>query len=117
MSGPRRYGQQPGGKRMIAIAAAVIGIVIGLASHRYLGSSGPNPLSRIETTADVANALQDMQSSQQQMIDELQITRDHIAKQQAEIRKLTLDLQDATQKLDTLRNSFASEPAPAIGRR
>ena len=119
MSGPRRYGQPTGSRRMIAIAAVGIIVVIGLFSLRYLGH-GPSrsvPLAKIETPSEIAGALQDMQSSQQQIIDELQMTRDRVARQQAEINKLMLDLQDVTQKMDTLRNGFAREPEPQPGRR
>jgi uncharacterized coiled-coil protein SlyX len=113
MSGPRRY-KPSGSWRVLAVVASGIFIVIGIAGLRYYRGDSARVATapRLETSAALADAIQDLQATQQQVIDELQITRDRVVAQDIEIKKLTSDLQGITQKMDTLRNSFASEPLP-----
>jgi uncharacterized coiled-coil protein SlyX len=118
MSGPRRYQRQPGSWRIVAIAALGISVVVGIVVLRYYrGDAGrvAGRMQNVETAAGMADALQELQAVQRQVIDELQMTRERVTAHEQHIRKLTFELQDMTQKLDALRNAFASEPSPGSG--
>lgn len=115
MSGPRRYQRQPGSRRIIAIAALGILVVVGIVVLRYYrGDTGhvAGRNSQAETAAGMADAFQELQAVQRQLVDELQMTRERVSSHELHIRRLTFELQDMTQKLDALRNAFASEPMP-----
>jgi hypothetical protein len=111
--------------RHIAIAAIIgIGLVFGLASWRYFnGETEPAQLVRAATPvvakpappatpSDASASLNQVEMSQQLLVDDFQLLQSRVARQDAEIKRLRSELETLSQKYDAL-SSFASTPREA----
>jgi hypothetical protein len=108
--------------RHIAIAAILgIGLVFGLASWRFFKGESEQPQvvraaapvvakpAPPAAPADASASLNQVEMTQQILVDDFQLLQGRVAKQDAEIRRLRAELETLGQKYDAL-SSFASTP-------
>ena len=109
--------------RHIAIAAILgIGLVFGLASWRYFNGETEQQAQVVRTAApivakpaaptaptDASASLNQVEMTQQLLVDDFQLLQGRVAKQDAELRRLRAELETLSQKYDAL-SSFASTP-------
>ena len=108
--------------RHIAIAAILgIGLVFGLASWRFFNGESEQPQvvraaapvvakpAPLAAPADASASLNQVEMTQQILVDDFQLLQGRVAKQDAEIRRLRAELETLGQKYDAL-SSFASTP-------
>lgn len=108
--------------RHITIAVILgIGLVFGLASWRYFsGATEPAQVVRAAAPAvarpappaaplDASASLNQVEMTQQILVDDFQLLQGRVAKQDAEIKRLRTELEVLSQKYDAL-SSFASTP-------
>jgi hypothetical protein len=108
--------------RHIAIAAIIgIGLVFGLASWRYF--HGETEQAQVVRTAtpvvarpappgapsDASASINQVEMTQQILVDDFQLLQGRVTRQDAEIRRLRTELEALGQKYDAL-SSFASTP-------
>jgi hypothetical protein len=113
--------------RLIVGAVAALMIVAGAFVWRIVASAPP-PIARPTTSAaapatnpgtnpvldELVEATKALEISQQQAIDQLQELQQLLTTQQAEIKKSSGEVAALSDKLETLRQSFASAtPAPS----
>jgi hypothetical protein len=110
----------------IAIAVIVgIAVVFGLAGWRWFSGAAEKPqvarpaapVAKPATPAAAAATeppalLTQLESTQQNVVDDLQFMQSRVAKQDAEIKRLRAELEALSQRYDTL-TSFASTPKEA----
>lgn len=106
-----------------------IALVFGLAGWRYFNgeaekptlakAAGPvgKPLAPT-VAAETSPSLNQVEMTQQILVDDLQLMQGRVSKQETEIKRLKAELETLGQRYDTL-NSFAStpketKPAPAV---
>jgi uncharacterized coiled-coil protein SlyX len=97
---------------VIAAAALAIVTVFGIASWRYYqGDSSASPPKTAKERSALAREsdLLELQASQQQLIDDIQLLQGRIASQQYDIQRLSEELKAATEALSSLRNAFAKD--------
>jgi hypothetical protein len=108
------------GRLIIGAAAA---LVIMAAAFVWRIANGPQPVTTPVTNAastaknpvleELVEATKALQISQQQAIDQLQVLQEQLALQQTETRKSSGEVVALSDKLETLRQSFASvSPTP-----
>lgn len=73
----------------------------------------PAPAAQKLVLEELVEATKALEVSQQQAIDQLQVLQQQLASQQAETRKSSGEVAALGDKLETLRQSFASISAPA----
>ena len=112
------------GPRVTIAALLSIAVVFGLAGWRFLaGDSPPLPSVRPPVIAaakpqaaaapgETSTALNQLDLSQQFLVDDLQLLQGRVTTQEAEIRRLKTELLALSQKYETL-SSFASSPKEA----
>jgi hypothetical protein len=111
--------------RRIAIAVILsIAVVFGLAGWRWFSGAAEKPqiakpaapVAKPATPAVAATEtpalLNQLESTQQNVVDDLQFMQSRVAKQDAEIKRLRAELDTLSQRYDTL-SSFASTPKEA----
>lgn len=108
--------------RLIIGAAAALVIVAGAFVWRIAASHSPPsapPTTNVAAAArnpvldELVETTKALQDSQQQAIDQLQVLQQLLSSQQAEIKKSSDEIAALSDKLESLRQSFASLPAPA----
>lgn len=123
-----RIGSQP----IVFAAAALTVIVVGIGSialwRAYSGvtpeqeriASSRQIQARVaQTSEQIVAKTKDLEVTQQQSIDQLQVVQDQLqviqqmlAAQRTDTKRLSEQVGDVTGTLDSLRQSFASSPAP-----
>jgi len=103
------------GNRRLSI---VVWALIAVALLAILGVYASIPVTERRASAPPANetaqALRDLQTSQQRAADQLKALQQTVSSDQAEIRRLSGEVTALTSKLETLQQSFASaQRAPA----
>ena len=115
-------------RRITFAVIAGIAVVFGLAGWRYFNGDSEKPQPQVarpaapvakpsappvavaaETTPALLNQFE---STQQNLVDDLQTTQARVARQDAEIKRLRAELDALSQRYDTL-SSFASTPKEA----
>jgi hypothetical protein len=115
-------------RRITFAVIAGIAVVFGLAGWRYFNGDSEKPQPQVARPAapvakpsapPVAAAaettpalLNQFESTQQNLVDDLQTTQARVARQDAEIKRLRAELDALSQRYDTL-SSFASTPKEA----
>jgi septal ring factor EnvC (AmiA/AmiB activator) len=109
--------------RLIVGAVAALAIVAGAFVWRIAASRPPPAIPTAITNAapparnpvldKLVETTQGLEDSQQQAIDQLQVLQQLLASQQAEIRKSSDEIAALSDKLEALRQSFASAPPAA----
>jgi hypothetical protein len=115
-------------RRITFAVIAGIAVVFGLAGWRYFNGDSEKPqpqvarpaapVTRPSTPPAVAAAeatpalLNQFETTQQNLVDDLQTTQTRVARQDAEIKRLRAELDALSQRYDTL-SSFASTPKEA----
>jgi hypothetical protein len=115
-------------RRITFAVIAGIAVVFGLAGWRYFNGDTEKPQPQVsrpaapvaKPTAPPAAAaaeatpalLNQFETTQQNLVDDLQTTQTRVARQDAEIKRLKAELDALSQRYDTL-SSFASTPKEA----
>jgi hypothetical protein len=103
-----------------------IAVVFGLAGWRWFSGAAEKPQvarpaapvakpaapAAAATASETPALLTQLESTQQNVVDDLQFTQARVAKQDAEIKRLRAELEALSQRYDTL-TSFASTPKEA----
>jgi hypothetical protein len=110
------------GPRVTIAAIAAIAIVFCLAGWRYFaGESQPvasakppviaaaKPQAAVAPAHDASTSLNQLDLSQQLLVDDLQLLQGRVTTQEADIKRLRAELQTLAQKYEAL-TSFASTP-------
>ena len=123
LSEPRRQGtaaMRQHGRLMVGAAAALLivgGAFVWRIAGGAAGDQGPTTSASAQAKNPVLNELVEttkaLGSSQQQAIDQLQALQELVASQQAETKKSSDEVAALSEKLEALRQSFASIPAPS----
>ena len=113
------------GQRVAIAVILGIAVVFGLAGWRWFSGAAEKPqvakpaapVARLATPAVAAATetpalLTQLESTQQNVVDDLQFMQARVAKQDAEIKRLRAELDTLSQRYDTL-TSFASTPKEA----
>ena len=111
--------------RRIAIAVILgIALVFGLAGWRYFNGEAEKPslaksvapvakpLAPAVAAADTSTSLNQVEMTQQILLDDVQLMQGRVSKQEAEIKRLKAELDALSQRYEAL-NSFASTPKEA----
>ena len=122
---PRRAAPRRGG----LVAALVLGLILGggLTALWANYGSAPQPQADATASSETAQAIKDLQTSQQKIAGQLQSvqqtltsnqgeTKQALSAEQAETKRLSDQVTALSGKLDTLQKSFASaqqQPSPA----
>jgi septal ring factor EnvC (AmiA/AmiB activator) len=105
------------------VIATVSGLVLITGGGIAIWAAGRNPAvapsaqsTPISTASppladEMLETIKALKRTQQETIDQLQIVQDQLAAQKLEIRKLTDQIADMTEKLDTLQTSVSNMPA------
>jgi peptidoglycan hydrolase CwlO-like protein len=117
------------------IAALVLGLILGAGLMGLWGIYGSAPLSQPQPGVaanapnETAEAIKDLQTTEQKIVGQLQSVQQTLASEQAETKRLSDQITTLNGKLDALQQSFASAqqqssaapsappPAPAKRRR
>jgi septal ring factor EnvC (AmiA/AmiB activator) len=107
--------------RLIAGAVLALVIVGGAFVWRLTANSPPPVVRPVASAAPARNPVLDqlvettkaLEDSQQQAIDQLQVLQQLVASQKAEARKSSDEVAALSDKLESLRQSFASVPPPS----
>jgi septal ring factor EnvC (AmiA/AmiB activator) len=103
------------------MVGAVAALMIVAAAFVWRIASGPPPAPQVANPAPIARnpaldelveATKALEVSQQQAIDQLQVLQQQLASQQAEAKKSSDEVEALSDKLETVRQSFASISAP-----
>jgi uncharacterized coiled-coil protein SlyX len=115
-----------GVRRLRAFAIALAIILIGLGGLLFwnFGSSSVAALpssasaalapAREQVADEILETAKGLGITQQQAVDQLQVVQDQLAMQKAETKRLSEQIAAVTEKLDALRQSIASIPAPTV---
>ena len=109
----------PIGRRLLPVIA-ICGFLV-VATGLILWATGGNSAAVVSQGVasapavrnDIAERTSDLEVTQQQAVDQLQVVQDQLAAQQAETRKLTSQLEALTEKLDVLQQTVSNIPAPS----
>jgi phage shock protein A len=115
-------------RRITFAVIAGIAVVFGLAGWRYFNGDTEKPQPQVARTAAPAAKpfapvaavapegtpalLNQFETTQQNLVDDLQTVQTRVTRQDAEIKRLKADLDALSQRYDTL-SSFASTPKEA----
>jgi Tfp pilus assembly protein FimV len=114
-----RLGSPLIGRRFIPVIAVCVFLAIasGFILWATSGNSaavvspGAAPVSPVQ--ADLAERTRDLEVTEQQAVDQLQVVQDQLATQQAENKKLAGQLEALNDKLDALQQSLSNMSAPS----
>lgn len=117
------------GRRITIAVLLGIALVFGLAGWRYFNGEAEKPtLAKAAVpvgkplaptvAGETSTSLNQVEMTQQILVDDLQLMQGRVSKQETEIKRLKAELEALGQRYDTL-NSFAStpkeaKPAPAV---
>ena len=73
----------------------------------------PSSPTREQSLKELIETTKDLQVTQQQAIDQLEVVQDQLVAQKAETKKLSEQIATITEKLDALQQSIANTPSPA----
>jgi Tfp pilus assembly protein FimV len=95
----------------LVITSGLILWATGGNSAAVVVSPGAAAVAPVQT--DLAERTKDLEVTEQQAVDQLQVVQDQLAAQQVETRKLAGQLEALNGKLDALQQSLSSMPAPS----
>jgi hypothetical protein len=112
--------------RLMIVAVAALTIITGAFAWRTIARVPPTiappmtlPMTKAAPTTinpvmdELVETTKALETSQQQVIDQLQILQQLLASQRAEAKKSSAEVAALSGKLEALRESFASLPAPS----
>ena len=115
-----RLGSPLIGRRFMPVIA-ICGFLV-ITSGLILWATGGNSAAVVSPGAavvaapvpsDLAERTRDLEVTEQQAVDQLQVVQDQLAAQQAETKKLASQLEALNDKLDLLQQSLSSMSAPS----
>jgi Tfp pilus assembly protein FimV len=114
-----RLASPPIGRRFMPVIA-ICGFLV-ITSGLILWATGGNSAAVVSPGAaaaapphtDLAERTRDLEVTEQQAVDQLQVVQDQLATQQAESKKLASQLEALNDKLDALQQSLSNMSAPS----
>jgi septal ring factor EnvC (AmiA/AmiB activator) len=103
---------------IFAVALGIILIGLGFALLQRISVDNgaaalPSSPTREQSLKELIETTKDLQVTQQQAIDQLEVVQDQLVAQKAETKKLSEQIATITEKLDALQQSIANTPSPA----
>jgi len=125
LRGPQQAARDMRRRLAITLAAAVVLVSGGWITLWAAGGSPSVAPAPAELTAAAANrrpagelleTTKNLQVTQQQAVDQLQVVQDQLVAQRAETKRLSEQIAELTERLDALQQSVANLPAPSTHR-
>jgi len=101
---------------VIAICGFLVitsGLILWATGGNSAAVVSPGAAAVAPTQTDLAERTKDLEVTEQQAVDQLQVVQDQLAAQQAETKKLANQLEALNDKLDAFQQSLSNMSAPA----
>jgi Tfp pilus assembly protein FimV len=101
---------------VIAICGFLVitsGLILWATGGNSAAVVSPGAAAAAPPQTDLAERTRDLEVTEQQAVDQLQVVQDQLAAQQAESKKLASQLEALNDKLDSLQQSLSNMSAPS----
>jgi uncharacterized coiled-coil protein SlyX len=101
---------------VIAICGFLVitsGLILWATGGNSAAVVSPGAAAAAPPQTDLAERTRDLEVTEQQAVDQLQVVQDQLAAQQAESKKLASQLEALNEKLDSLQQSLSNMGAPS----
>ena len=100
----------------VALGVILVGLGFALLQRGSVGNGAaalPSSPAHEKSSKELIETTKDLQITQQQTVDQLQVVQDQLAAQKAETKKLSEQIATLREKLDALQQSIANTPTSA----